>query len=102
MSAVIVASPGALVQQRHLAEVVAQAEAAALVSADGHGRLAVLDHEEPDAGLALGRHRVAGIERPLLHGRGDPLQLLPVQVGEIGTRFEEIGGALWHVRTMPH
>src|SRR6185437_2893407 len=55
-------SARALVQQRYFAEVVARAEAAAFLSPDGHGRLTVLDHEEPDASLALGRHRVARIE----------------------------------------
>ncbi len=74
----------ALVDQRDLAEVVAWAERAALLAADGHLGRALADDEEAGAALALRRDRVAGGVMSLLEGLGDPVQVARLQPGEQG------------------
>src|SRR5207244_11779691 len=92
----------ARIQERALAEIGARPEPAPLVAADRDERYPVLDDEESDASLALGRHRVAGLEGALLHARRDSLPLLGVQVREDRHPLQKFGCALCHVRTMPH
>jgi len=91
-----------VVDQSDLAEVVTGTELATLLSVYVDARRPFADHEEADAGLAFGRHRVACLERPLLHGRGDAPQFLPVQVGEDRDALQKVGRRRCHARTMPH
>src|SRR4051794_8555168 len=68
--------PGALVDQRDLAEMVAGADRSHDLPADGHGGLAVLDQEEADPAAALRGDRLALGEAALAHHVREPLELL--------------------------
>src|SRR5438093_13640065 len=82
---------GALVDQRDLAEVVARAERAALLAALADLGLSGLDHEEPDAAVALARDLLAGRERPLLERVREQLEILLLEAREEGHAPEELG-----------
>src|SRR5438093_6069529 len=80
----------AFVDQRDLAEVVAGAERAPLLAADGDVRLARLDDEEADAAGALLGDRLALRERAVLEAAGDRLELMAIQSGEERDALEEL------------
>src|SRR5205085_3799433 len=88
--------PRALADQRDLAEVVAGPDPRALLVANRHLRLALLDHEEADAAPALDRERLALLEPPLLHRVGDLLELLAPEVGEERHALEKLGRCSGH------
>ena len=58
--------------------------------------VAGFDYEKSDAARAFRGHRVPSRERPLLHGRGDALQLLSVQVREERDALKEFDRACCH------
>src|SRR5919204_500848 len=82
--------PRAVCQQRDLTEVVSGPECPPLLPTDRDLRSAVLDHEEADPTLALGRDRVTRAKRTLLHRCADPLELTPVETLENRHSLEEI------------
>src|SRR5215204_889320 len=86
--------PGALRDQCDLPEVVARPEPALLLTVHRDLGVAVLDHEEADAALALAGDLLARGELPALHRLRDLVELLVVQIGEERDVLEELGGAL--------
>src|SRR5439155_16919007 len=83
---------GAHVDQRDVAEVVARAEAPALVAADRHDGFAALDHEEPRAALALAGDGLARVERPLLEGAAEAFELARLELREEREPLQQLGG----------
>src|SRR5262245_34104750 len=74
--------PGAAVDQRDLAEMLAGAEGPDDLPADADGGVAVLDHEEADPALALLGDLIALVEAALGHPLLQLLQLLRLDAGE--------------------
>src|SRR5919106_5715269 len=77
--------------QRDLAEMVAGAERADLLSADLDLGVALANDEEADAALALLRHGLARPERTLVHSARDRLQLARIEPREDRDVLEELG-----------
>src|SRR6266540_338923 len=83
--------PGPFGDQGDLAEVVAGTEPSDFVAADLDLRLALADHEETDAALALLGHGLAGVEGALVHGAGDRLELARIEAAEERDVLKELG-----------
>ena len=80
---------------------VACPEGRTLLAVDGHGRLALDDHEEADPRLALHRDRRPGLERTLLEGLRQHLQVALLEPREERNLGELLGRELvGHDRTI--
>src|SRR3954466_12313805 len=87
-----------LVDQSHLAECLAGAELADLLSVDGDGHLAALDHNEGAPGLAFLGDRLAGRIRPLDELAGEAVEKRVVGIGEEGDAANQLFAGAGHGR----